>query len=60
MKGRLAEVALVLFGCVLSVVLLEVLLRVYNPFDQRIRLGVLRLPTNVSYTIPTPSTSPAP
>jgi lysophospholipase L1-like esterase len=51
-KGRLAEAALVLFGCVLSVVLLEVLLRVYNPFDQRIRLGVLRLPTNVSYTIP--------
>jgi lysophospholipase L1-like esterase len=51
-KRRLAEAALVLLGCILSVALLEVLLRVYNPFDQRIRLGLLRLPTNVTYTIP--------
>jgi lysophospholipase L1-like esterase len=54
-KRRLAEAALVLFGCILSVVLLEVLLRLYNPFDQRIRLGLLRLPTNVHYTIPMPA-----
>jgi len=50
-RRRLSEAALVLFGCVLGLVLLELFLRVYDPFGQRIRLGQFHLATNLTQRI---------
>jgi lysophospholipase L1-like esterase len=51
MKKYLANSALVLFSTLLGLLLIEIILRVYNPFDTRIRLGHIHLPANITYRI---------
>ncbi len=48
-KKFAVNLALVLLGCLLAAVLLEGVLRVYNPFHFRVRAGKIELLTNIKF-----------
>ncbi len=50
-RSGLAHLALVLFGTVLALVLLEVMLRVFQPFEYRIKGDQIVLPINRLYEV---------
>ncbi|MEM7543015.1 MAG: SGNH/GDSL hydrolase family protein [Pseudomonadota bacterium] len=53
-KRVLQNTLLVGLGCVLSLVMIEIVLRVFNPFDFRIKGDEILLPANMSYNIANP------
>ncbi len=49
-KNFVKNLLLILIGCILSVILVEIILRVYNPFEFRVKGHNIQLPINKQYS----------
>jgi hypothetical protein len=50
MKNTITNTLLLLTGCLISLIILEGFLRIYNPFDVRIKGDKIVLPVNRNYS----------